>query len=63
MGGGLDAGGVFLGSEDCQVAAGFQELDGGGDGLGHVVYGAEGDAVELGGEFFGAGGVDFCFEI
>ena len=37
-------------------------MDGCGDGLGHVVYGAEGYAIEGGLQGFGAGGVDFCFQ-
>jgi len=38
-------------------------LDGGGDGGGHVVYGAQGYAVKFLLEFFGAGAVDFGGEM
>lgn len=51
----LQAGGVVGGGEDGEPAGWGEELDGGRDGFGHIVYGAEGDGVEFPGQGFGAG--------
>lgn len=55
----LDRSSVAGGGEDGEVAGFSQQLDGGGDGLGHIVYGPKGDAVEFCLQGFGASGMDF----
>ena len=57
--GGLESGEIGLGGENRQPAVGADEMRGRLDCSVHVVDGAKGYAVELGGEGFGAGGVDF----
>ena len=57
--GGLESGEIGLGGEKRQPAVGADEMRGRLDCSVHVVDGAKGYAVELGGEGFGAGGVDF----
>lgn len=49
---------VGCGGEEGEEALGFEEADGDGEGFRHLVYGAESDCGEAGGEGFGAFGVD-----
>lgn len=58
FGEGLQGGLVGGGGEQGEVAVGLEEADGDGEGFGHLIDGAEGDAGEAGGEGFSAGGVD-----
>jgi hypothetical protein len=55
----LESGEIGLGGEKRQPAIGADEMRGRLDRSVHVVDGAKGYAVELGGEEFATGGVDF----